>query len=71
MGRSTLACLYSPRWRPLDDADVLPQHLGMEKQRAAERLLLRRCVHALFHGQPCEKRRHLRCTKLATAADQF
>jgi hypothetical protein len=40
------------------------QHLAIEKQHTAERLVLRGRRHVLFHRQPREKRRDLRRAKL-------
>jgi hypothetical protein len=44
----------------LDRADVVPQHLAIQKKQPAERLVLRRSTDPLTDGQPLQKRRDLR-----------
>jgi hypothetical protein len=51
-------------WQQFDHADVQTQHLAIQKQDSAQRLVLCRWRHVLFDRQPGEKRRDLRCAKL-------
>ena len=50
-------------WKQLDHANVQTQYVAIEKQDAAQRLVLCRCRDVLFNGQPYQKRRDLRCAK--------